>query len=308
MDNMKAILIYLVVLGHLLECFQGTRRLFLYYTIYMFHMPAFVYVTGYFSKNNPERLLKKILYPYLICQLLYLLFQRFYLKQENQIQFSTPYWHLWYLFSLGCWLLLLQVIDYSKFSKKKVLGGAVLLALLVGFDKTIGYYMSLSRTIVFFPFFVMGRYKVLDNRNFRRWTLGGQFLLVGISECILWWKVELVRGSWLYYAAPYGMGGGIIWSRVVTLFLALIWICLLLRLIPDKEIKWFSSLGKYTFPVFLLHGFIVRWVSFHSVMHGSEVQNIVMSIVLAGVICAVLGNRWTDKILYGKKTPKAEQM
>lgn len=150
MDNMKALLIFMVVLGHLLECFGG--RLFLYYTIYMFHMPAFVYVTGYFSRTNPERLIKKTFYTYAIYQILYLLFQRFYLKQENQIQFTTPYWLLWYLLSLCWWMLLLQIIDWKEFSKKTILGGVGLLALIAGFDKSIGYYMSLSRTIVLLPF------------------------------------------------------------------------------------------------------------------------------------------------------------
>ena len=72
MDNMKALMIYLVVFGHMLECFNGTIRWWIYLTIYSFHMPVFAYITGYFSRINPERTIRGILYPYFLYQTLYL--------------------------------------------------------------------------------------------------------------------------------------------------------------------------------------------------------------------------------------------
>lgn len=297
MDNMKALLIYMVVFGHLLECFGGRGKLFLYYTIYMFHMPAFVYVTGYFSRTNPERLIKKIFYTYAIYQILYLLFQRFYLKQENQIQFTTPYWLLWYLLSLCWWMLLLQIIDWKEFSKKTILGGVGLLALIAGFDKSIGYYMSLSRTIVLLPFFVLGHYRVQEHvKNYR--MLIGCTAVIALSECVLWAMIEKMKSSWLYYAAPYGKGGGTVWMRAATLFMAYVWINLLLMVVPDRKMKLISTLGQHTLPVFLIHGFIVKGIARESALCGSEVQNILISIILAGVICIGIGNQWMERMLH----------
>ena len=54
-DNLKGILIYLVVLGHLLISFtHETSKLTLMITsfIYTFHMPIFFIVSGYFSKKK----------------------------------------------------------------------------------------------------------------------------------------------------------------------------------------------------------------------------------------------------------------
>ena len=49
-DNLKAILIFLVVLGHIVpEC--GAITYWLRFAIYTFHMPAFVFVSGFFSKK-----------------------------------------------------------------------------------------------------------------------------------------------------------------------------------------------------------------------------------------------------------------
>ena len=51
-DNSKLILIILVVFAHLLEISTknyGSNN-DIYRVIYSFHMPAFVFITGYFSK------------------------------------------------------------------------------------------------------------------------------------------------------------------------------------------------------------------------------------------------------------------
>lgn len=164
LDNIKALFIFTVVFGHLLELFGGQEKAWIYYMIYTFHMPAFVFVTGFFTRQNGNRIIKKVLYPYVVYQLLYLVFQRYYLYQENTIQFTTPYWLMWYLLSLFCWMLLLQIIDWEGFEKRYVFIVTILIALLAGYDNSVGYGMSLSRTIVFLPFFVLGHYYGLQAR------------------------------------------------------------------------------------------------------------------------------------------------
>ena len=65
MDNIKAFLIFLVVLGHLLELVPGQKSEWLYYVIYTFHMPAFVYITGYFSRPDSGKRFFTIVYTYI---------------------------------------------------------------------------------------------------------------------------------------------------------------------------------------------------------------------------------------------------
>ena len=52
-DNLKVILIFLVVFGHLIERYIDTNSTLLgvYMFIYIFHMPLFVFVSGFLSKN-----------------------------------------------------------------------------------------------------------------------------------------------------------------------------------------------------------------------------------------------------------------
>lgn len=77
-DNIKGIMLYLVAFGHILDVYMGKAgveyNLMKY--IYLFHMPMFAFVTGYFSKDYDkarENAVRKILIPYLFFQLSYVL-------------------------------------------------------------------------------------------------------------------------------------------------------------------------------------------------------------------------------------------
>ncbi|MDA3100191.1 acyltransferase family protein, partial [Staphylococcus pseudintermedius] len=52
-DNARAILIFLVVFGHLIQPYTDAHPTVyaLYLLIYSFHMPAFLFISGYFAKN-----------------------------------------------------------------------------------------------------------------------------------------------------------------------------------------------------------------------------------------------------------------
>ena len=72
-DNARALLIFLVVFGHLMEPYRSSSGFItsLYLTIYSFHMPGFLFISGYFAKKAGqagyiEKLSKKLLIPYFI--------------------------------------------------------------------------------------------------------------------------------------------------------------------------------------------------------------------------------------------------
>ena len=51
-DNAKFILIFFVVFGHFIEINQGELGKDVYWLLYAFHMPAFIFIAGYFSKKE----------------------------------------------------------------------------------------------------------------------------------------------------------------------------------------------------------------------------------------------------------------
>ena len=89
-DNAKFILIGFVVFGHLLSPYANDSQLIgaLYKTIYTFHMPAFILVSGYFAKGFYKKgylakIIKKLIIPYLIFQSIYTVFY-YYLYGKSQ--------------------------------------------------------------------------------------------------------------------------------------------------------------------------------------------------------------------------------
>ena len=52
-DSLKFVLIFLVVYGHTIETYSpdGSINRAIYNLIYVFHMPLFIFISGYFSKK-----------------------------------------------------------------------------------------------------------------------------------------------------------------------------------------------------------------------------------------------------------------
>ena len=75
-DNAKAILIFMVVFGHLIEplVLLDNRIKFIYMIIYSIHMPTFIFISGYFCKENSNRLKKSVnlFLIYFIFQIIYI--------------------------------------------------------------------------------------------------------------------------------------------------------------------------------------------------------------------------------------------
>jgi len=110
LDNTRSVPISLVVTGHLLAQLadSGPITAALYRWIYLFHMPAFVLISGAVSKPTLTRrrasaLVTGLLLPYVIFQTLYPAWDAWLFHTGDwPAGYLTPYWLLWYLPSLVC--------------------------------------------------------------------------------------------------------------------------------------------------------------------------------------------------------------
>lgn len=150
--NLKLFLIWLVIFGHLIEpdiyASPGLYRL--YRLIYLFHMPLFAFVSGLFLKSSTQclRQLRRMAPVYLLCQSAAVLL--------GLTPWHTPWWVLWYLLSLCLWLLTGALLLKLNRGKWLILALAFAAGCLAGRVEWIGRPFSLSRTIVFFPWFWLG--------------------------------------------------------------------------------------------------------------------------------------------------------
>ncbi|MDD2973406.1 MAG: acyltransferase family protein [Lachnospiraceae bacterium] len=159
-DNIKGLLILCVVIGHLLELrLKVDSNRYLHVLIYLFHMPAFIFVTGYFAHFSMKKTVVSMVYPYLLFQFIYLLFAREVLHLKAAYQITTPYWIMWYLLAISVWSLSLYFFRAeSRLAMLIEVGMLVGIALMVGTIPGFSRFLSLSRIIVFFPFYMAGYY------------------------------------------------------------------------------------------------------------------------------------------------------
>lgn len=112
-DVLKGALIITVIIGHCLELnLKNQTCLAIYCTIYAFHMPLFVFVSGYLSQRYED---KRLFVVKILRILETLIVFHFAFNIRNiiigDIDFFVlfcPFWILWYLLSLVFWKALIQ--------------------------------------------------------------------------------------------------------------------------------------------------------------------------------------------------------
>ncbi len=308
-DNMKAFLIGCVVLGHLCEVIKFPYSSYLYLLIYSFHMPAFVFLSGFCSSREVhyDKIARNYIYPYVVFQTLYVLFDKVILKNDSDIQFVKPYWLLWYLMALIIWNLMIPFITTDSIKKRIVIMIlSVIMALLVGFDENVGYYMSLSRAIVFFPFFLAGFYgkeygKVVFPQCFGVTISHKQILrvttaTVAVGIAILLFEYRKgIKVSWLYQAAAYEKWHYNAAIRLGAIICAVLMIHFLCVCTPNRKIPFVTKLGQNTMPVFLLHGFVIRLLKYYPIPVMKQYP-VLWSVLLIVLLLFVLSSKTVKKL------------
>ncbi len=281
LDNMKCALIFLVVLGHLCAVVPFKFGGVLYNMIYLFHMPAFVFTTGVFASSSVKRISRKLAYPYLIFQTLYLLFARYWLGTEETFSYTMPYWIMWYLLACMVWMLLLPFFETDSIKRRAVNMAAVTAAaLLAGYDKYAGYVGSLSRILVYMPFFLAGYYFRHSGlyeavcapgereKRLLRWIRPA--LCAAALGCLVlvFLLGDKINAVWFYNAGPYSAAASRMLYRILGLGAAAVITAAMLLMSPGVKIPVLTSAGQHTMTVYMLHGFIVKAVQKTGVLAG----------------------------------------
>ncbi|WP_413309609.1 acyltransferase family protein [Bacillus sp. 1P10SD] len=302
-DNAKFILIFLVVFGHLISPLkeQDGFLFTLYTVIFLFHMPAFIMISGYFAKGFNKKgylskSVQKILIPYFIFQIMYSIYYYFNGQEERlSFDFLHPHWTLWFLLSLFCWNLLLYL-----FAKLKWMGFAlaIMLGICIGYVDQVGSFLSISRTFVFFPYFLLG-YLLKENqlRTLIRTKYSLPIGLIIIAGTLIYFGTAFPKDAvpWLLGDTSYAnMGGknisdGLI--RGIQYVLTLIVIYGFMVLIPSAHFK-VTKIGERTLYVYLFHGFIIKSVQMFMLDDNIHpiLGNYLFLFIFSFIICLILGS------------------
>jgi len=262
-DNMKFILILLVVVGHFAEPFILKSNFFksIFFYIYTFHMPLFVFISGHFHRNN--KIVQKVLSYIAIgfaSKMIIALCSVFINGNSWQFKLLSDNGLPWYMFVLAIHILLSYIL--KDIDKKFILIIFVLLACFVGYDSTVSDYLYLSRTIIFYPFYVLGELvseeQILRFNDSKGFKIVSTIVLVAclvicfmhidklFALCALFtgrnpFSVNALYTDWgclyrlLCYTITFVMGSSI------------------LCLVPNHRLPIITSLGQKTLQVYFWH-------------------------------------------------------
>lgn len=261
-DNIKFVMIVLVVAGHFadtLVAHSGLMKSF-YLFIYAFHMPVFLFISGMFFK--PERIGRKMVFyitsGFLLKAVTYIAEYAAGGKPEFTLlsEMGAP----WYMFCMAFYIGIAYVLRNSD--KRPVIIITMVLAALAGYDKNIGDYLCISRTLVFLPFFLMGTMtSPAGVAEFRRKHAG---ILIPLSVVVLavWGYLcfgqrehfyilrHLFTGRNAFYKDIYDYG---FCARMVCYIISICTGFAAIMIIPMGKIAGISYMGRNTINVYFWH-------------------------------------------------------
>ena len=252
-DNIKGFLIILVVFAHCIINFQD-RPLnnFLFDAIYMFHMPAFVFVSGYFSKSEHSR----SFFPMMNLVVAYILLDGFFLLRGIFFDGTTmtivnPYFSAWYLIALIIWRLTVPLLERVK----NILPLLILLSLIAGFWTDINMTFAAVKIIVFAPYFMAGYLfsresaKELQQKKFL--PRGLLLLLITISLGYFCHETFNLTDRELLPNVYNNLNG--LFGRISLLIISGLSIVVLLTASVEKFFPILTKAGKNSLAIYLLH-------------------------------------------------------
>ncbi|MGN0523203.1 MAG: acyltransferase family protein [Eubacterium sp.] len=300
-DNIKGVLIILVVFAHCLYSLQGsTVNNLIVDAIYYFHMPAFVFVSGFFSKSERCRsrnAVLQLLIAYFLFMLPFLLYNTYLGKQPRII---NAYYSAWYLMALVIWRLITPYL--AKF--KGIMPAIIIFSILVGFWGTINgeSALSINKVVTFWPYFMAGyllKAETVDNKIKAVKTpirlsagivaVAGAALIEAVS-----YKALHITDRDLLPNKYSGFGLEDPASRIAIMAVSALMIAAFLFLSVDRKIPIITMAGKNSLTIYLFHRIF-------TMIYSNRVEDLrARWQILGAVLCTLLivlvfGNNFVSK-------------
>lgn len=261
-DNYKVFLIFLVVVGHFtgpsVSCNDFLR--ILKWIIVSFHMPAFIFISGYFSKKALPVLtiIQRLAIPYVVYEIIYYLWYTFVTHKDTGLHLLKPKFTLWYLLALFLWRVLTPYIKKIPF----YMIVTVIAGILIGFSNMEDNLLTIPRALVYFPFYLAGA--DFDRKTLTKWRTSSKvktgamigILVIAVFLTYVGLKraapMQVFYGRYNYISMKQGMAEGILWRMLLYVIGFFMTFCVMI-LMPEKRLP-LSYIGTRTMAVYLFHG------------------------------------------------------
>lgn len=265
-DNAKYLAILLVAVGHAWEPLrEGSRTVTAFYTlVYAFHMPAFIVISGHFSRGfdgsprRVKRLITGVAVPYVVFEVAYTLVTRWTDDApDRDVSLLDPLYLTWFLAALFIWRLTAPVWRLVR----RPLPLALAVAMLATLSPAIGKDLDLQRVLQFLPYFVLGL--LLKPEHFRlvrrRAVRVAAVPVFAAALAVAYWAAPRGVYPWFFHNDSAVQLGAPSWygpvMTLATFGCSLVLVACFLAWVPGRH-TWFTALGAATLYGYLLHGFV----------------------------------------------------
>lgn len=294
-DNIKGILMLLTVFAHVLYQLQGRSNLIENTVdyIYMFHMPAFVFVSGFFGKSEHGRSKESILK----LVFLYIIFNSLMCFMFGYTSLLMPVYSYWYLLALIVWRLTAHHI--AKFKELRSI--LLVLYLFIGFFPSIDNTLSAARILCFLPYYMAGytlskeKSAELEKKSYsKRLPVGIGCIAAAAVIAFFSYDYFMYTDDALQmfpYSDPIDAVG-----RIVLLIISFLMIFSLRYLSVNKEIPFLTKIGRNSIWIFILHRPFTLWIS--SYIEKKNIGFIFSAAIISSiVICVVFSSSIVAKYM-----------
>lgn len=306
-DNIKVLLIFLVVFNHIIA-FQLVKEdlviRYVWYAVTIFHMPAFIFVSGYLSKKpqNVLKNLKNLLIPYILGYTL-TWYANIWLGNSMDFELLRPSGTvMWYLLALFVYRLTIEAMGKVRF----IVPISILIALWAGTRPEFTTYLSSSRIVVFFPFFAAGylwRSEYTDAvRKFK-----GKWVLIPISGFLLYavpnymitheMPIDIFRGNHSYLVSGLPDTEGMI-IRLLMYLVSFTLILTFFALMPDIRLP-LTFIGRNTMGIYFFHYPIMILMNGLLILKIPALMNVWSLLGISLIMLLLLGSPPVDWIYTG---------
>ncbi|MFI0818034.1 acyltransferase family protein [Streptomyces sp. NPDC021098] len=297
-DNAKYLAIVLVAMAHSWEPLTDSSRTAeaLYMTVYTFHMPAFIIISGFFSRSfdmRPDRLKRLITgvaVPYVLFEVAYSFFKRWADDDPGHpISLLDPWYLTWFLVALFVWRLTTPIWKLVRWPVPLSLA----IATLASVSPDIGDDLDLQRVLQFLPFFVIGlcmkpeHFQMMRGRKMR---IASVPIFAG-ALLFAYWAAPRMNSAWFYHRDSVQELHAPAWTGpVMTLAMfgcSMVLTACFFAWVPRRHM-WFTVLGAGTLYGYLLHGFLAKgsrfWGWFDAGWVHKPLGEIAVTVVAATVV------------------------
>lgn len=308
-DNVKCLAIILVVVGHAINYltdFDGyTLEKALYVMIYSFHMPLFLFVSGLFLKPMTRETkfpAYKVLSFVLIGVVLRVLTSMVRIIMHLPPTYATLDiydTYTWFMWAMAAFTALTWA--FRRLDNRLVMGMALLIGVMAGFDRYLGDEFALMRIAVFFPVYYFGYcldpYELYDFLNRKKAKI---FAAVFLGVCLAAFVVLLLfKQHFLFSLRPIFTGRNRFTAlddkyllgplyRIFSYVLAVGISMALIALIPNKNLGFLTTMGARTLQIYFWHkSFLIVFEELHVYEHIQRFTGFRIASVI--YICMAIG-------------------